>query len=61
MRAASINKETNLVDCIIVADATTDVPHDGMYLVNISDDSFVAPGWLYDQSTGMFTDQAGGQ
>lgn len=55
MRCAAINIETNIVENIIIADASVDPAPPGLLLVNIPEDSHVAAGWSYDPVTEQFT------
>jgi hypothetical protein len=53
MRAAVVNIEDNVVVGIIIADASTDVPYAGTFLVDV--DFFdCQPGWIYDPKVGDF-------
>lgn len=53
MRAAVVNIEDNVVIGIIVADASTDVPYAGTFLVDV-DNIACDIGWVYDSRIGDF-------
>lgn len=53
MRAAVVNIEDNVVIGIIVADASTDVPYAGTFLVDV-DNTACDIGWVYDSRIGDF-------
>lgn len=55
MNAAVVRIEDNVVVGIIVADAATDVPYAGTFLVDV-DNIFCRIGWVYDPRIGDFVD-----
>ena len=55
MRCAFLNEENNIVENVIVADASVDPAPNGFYLINLPEDSLVTFGWKYNKSTGEFT------
>lgn len=56
MRCAFVNSATNIVENIIMADPTVDIPPPGYLIIGLPDDSLVTFGWVYDPVTGQFTD-----
>ena len=54
MRCAAINIETNIVDNVIIADASVDPAPPGLLLVNIAEDNQVSIGWSYNPETQQF-------
>ena len=47
MRAAVVDRQTNIVVNVIVADASSDLPPDGCFLVD-ADNVMCDIGWAYD-------------
>lgn len=57
MKAAVIDKNTNIVINVIVADAYTELAPDGYYLVDVTD-VFCDIGYNYDPTTQTFSPEA---
>lgn len=55
MQAAVVRIEDNVVVGIIIADAATDVPYVGTFLVDV-DNLPCRVGWTYDPRIGDFVD-----
>lgn len=55
MRAAVVNITTNIVENVIVADATKDPAYEGTILVNLPDGSPVSFGWIYNPADQTFS------
>jgi hypothetical protein len=56
MRCALVQNSDNIVVNLIMADPSTDTAHDGTTIVGLPDDSPVSFDWIYDPTTGQFTD-----
>ena len=56
MRCALVDAQTNIVINIIVADPAVDPAPEGTLLIGLPADSPVTFGWVYNPSTGQFTD-----
>lgn len=56
MRCALVNEATNIVENIILADPSTDPAPNGYVLIGLPDDSPVYIGWVYNPSTGQFSE-----
>lgn len=57
MRAAVVNKSTNIVENVIVVESLGDVPPYGCFLVD-ADNAVCAIGWIYDPVINDFYDPA---
>jgi len=55
MRSALVNQGTNVVENVIIADPATDPSPDGYSMIGLPDRSPVCIGWVYDPSSGEFT------
>jgi len=55
MRCALVDS-SNMVVNIIMADPVIDPAPEGCSLVGLPDNSLVSFGWIYDPTTGQFTD-----
>lgn len=58
MRCALVNSGTNIVENVIIADPSADPAPNGYVLVGLPDDSPVCIGWVYNPSTGQFSEPA---
>jgi len=56
MRCALVNKTTNIVENIIVADPSVDPAPNGYLIIGLPEDSPVAIGWVYDPANGQFSE-----
>lgn len=56
MRCALVQNSDETVINIIMADPAVDPAPEGCTLVGLPDDSSVSFGWIYNPSTGQFTD-----
>lgn len=57
MRAAVVRIDDNVVVGIIIADASSDVPYSGTFLVDV-DHVSCETGWIYDPKIGDFVPPA---
>jgi hypothetical protein len=55
MNCALVDEQTNIVANIIVANPSVDQPPSGMLLIALEEGSTVSIGWVYNSSTGEFT------
>lgn len=55
MRCALVNLSNNIVENLIIADPAVDPSPPGFVIISLPEDSPVAIGWLYNPSTGEFT------
>jgi hypothetical protein len=46
--AAVVNSQTNIVENTIIADAATDTPADGMYLIDVPEGVVCSIGYLWN-------------
>lgn len=55
MRSALVNQQTYIVDNVIIADPSVDPAPIGYDMIALPPDSPVSIGWIYNPSTGEFT------
>lgn len=56
MKCAVVQTFNNVVLNVIVADPSVDPAPESTIFVGLPDDSSVSIGWIYDPTTGQFTD-----